>query len=168
MKQSAAWVVALALTILLALPARAHTVSLSLVIGLQENQASIRLLDPYQVPAEGAAVEVAAVGPGRKASPPGKLAEGPAGVYRGEVTPPGAEAYELHVLATLGPDKFEVTLPVQPGEQIAERQVAMVPIEPEPGFPWGPVIYGTALVVLAGGTVTALLRKRRITDEGEI
>ncbi|HLN62800.1 MAG TPA: hypothetical protein VK464_14740 [Symbiobacteriaceae bacterium] len=145
--------------------ASAHTMSLAAAVSLSGNEWSVRALDVYGAPLEGATVSGVPVLAGGKAGKALTFTEGPAGTYKASV--PGAGDYALRIEVRMATELFRVEVPVKGGQGFAEKLLPMQPVEEQPGFNWGPVLYGAAVIVLATGTAYALLRRRQTDDDEE-
>jgi hypothetical protein len=148
----------------------AHAISLIAAVSMQGNQMTVRLLDPYGAKLEGGSVTGTAALTGGESGKAFPLAEGPAGTYQGNVTPapPAGKTFDVEIQAQLGPDLFRAVLPSRvAGEDSPELLLPMMPVEPQQGFNWGPVLYLAAVVVLLTATAVAVLRRRAAGDEAE-
>lgn len=161
---------ALILALLLVGPSRwagAHDLALFGHISVDpQGEITVRIVDPYGALIEGQKVTAHATAPGGRATRSAELAEGPAGTYRGVVTVPGAERYEVTVDLELAGDLHRIRYEVTAGKGQPEQMVAMAAIDPPQGPPWSRILYIAAAVVLVAATGLALLKKRPAA-EGE-
>lgn len=152
----------LCLLALAALPpaAGAHNLSTMAALSLKGTDLTVRIMDVYGAAVEGAKATGAAGG--RKAA----LAEGQPGTYRGNLTPPNTDQYDIIVEITIYNELFRGSLRVGRNEELEETLVAMIPIDPPLKHSvWGPIFYGAAAVVLIAATVVAIRRQRRGEEE---
>jgi hypothetical protein len=165
MKRLAALLLLLVLALVPTGAAQAHMLSLAAAVSVSDGELTLRPLDVYGVALEGARVTAAPLLQGGNLGTALTLAEGPAGSYRTAVPAPGGGAVRLEV--HFAEELYRVDVQVAAGESFAERLLPMQAIEPEPGFQWGPVLYGAAAVVLVTGTVYAMMRRRQAENEEE-
>jgi hypothetical protein len=151
-----------------AMPAQAHTISVTGAWSLKGNQLTVKAADPYGAAVEGGTVTAATGAPGAK---PGKalpLREIDPGIYTGIISPPDTGEYDTVVEITVVGQLFRGSLRMKAGTDMAETLVPMLPIDPPQGFGWGPVLYGAAAIVLIVATVIAIMKRPHgeETEEG--
>ncbi len=159
MKRAVAALLLILMALVVPAAASAHTMSLVAAVSLSGNEWSVRALDVYGAPLEGAAVTGVPVLTGGKTGKAVKFAERPAGTYKATVS--GSGDYALRIEVRMATELFRVEVPVKGGQGFAEKLLPMQAIEEQPGFNWGPVLYGAAVIVLATGTAYAFLRRRQ-------
>ena len=148
--------------------AQAHNLSTAAAFSLSGNELTVRVMDVYGAAVEGAKASAATAPPDGKQGKAVPLTEVAPGTYRGTLTPPGTDRYDIYVEFTVLNELFRGSLRVKAGEEMAETMVAMVPIDPPlKHSAWGPVLYGAAALVLAVATVVAIRRQRSGEDEEE-
>lgn len=125
----------------------------------------VRLVDVYGGLVEGQFLNAYATAPGGRPTQPLELAEGPPGTYRGVVTVPGAERYQVTIDMTLAGDLHRITYDVTAGQAQPERMVVMEAIDPPEGFPWSRLLYIGAAGLLVAATAVALLKKPPTAEE---
>jgi hypothetical protein len=151
------------LSFLPALPAGAHSLSLVAAVSLSEAELTVRVMDAYRSPSEGARVVVVTTAEGDRPGSPIRLIETAPGTYTGQLRLTEGATHEVVIDVTLYDELYRAFTQVHGGESFGERLIGMMAIE-EQRFPWGWVLYGMAAIVLATATAVALL-KRRVTGE---
>lgn len=142
-------------------PAAAHSLNLVAALSFQEGNLAVRLLDPYGVAVGGGQVSVVVPQGGSRGSPV-ILREASPGIYTGALAAPGGgEGFDLRLEAVLGADLYRLELKGLTAASLLaeERQEPMLAVEPK-GFPWGAILYGTAVVMLGAATTVAVVRRR--------
>ncbi|HWI61417.1 MAG TPA: hypothetical protein VNT75_06255 [Symbiobacteriaceae bacterium] len=148
--------------------ASAHNLSTAAAFSLSGNELTVRVMDVYGAAVEGAKSSAATAPPDGRQGKAVALSEVAPGTYRGTLTPPGTDRYDIYVEFTVLNELFRGSLRVKAGEDLAETMVAMVPVDPPLKHSvWGPVLYGAAAVVLVVATVIAIRRQRSGEDEEE-
>lgn len=163
-------VAALFVALLLAWPVRwasAHELALFGHLSVDaQGEVAVRIVDVYGVALEGQKVTAFATAPGGRPTRTVELAEGPAGTYRGVVTVPGEELYQVTIDLVLAGDLHRIVHNVRSGEAQPERMVPMAAIDPPEGIPWSRILFALAAVVLVAGTAVALRKQRPDPQEG--
>lgn len=148
------------------LPAGAHSLSLVAAVSIAETELTVRVMDAYRSPSEGALVVATATADGDRPSSPIRLTETSVGNYTGELSLTDGQVYEVLIDVTLYDEVHQAVTRVRGGESLEERLISMTAIE-EQTFPWGWVLFGSAAIVLATATTVALLKSRGTDEEEE-
>lgn len=160
---------ALSVALLLVWPFRwaaAHDLSLFGHVSVDtQGEISVRMVDTYGAIIEGQSVTAFAVAPGGRPTKPVTLTEGPPGRYRGVVTVPGAERYEVTVDLELVGDLHRILYAVTAGQGQPEQMVPMAQVDPPQGIPWSRVLFIAAAAILVAGTAVALMKRPPTAEE---
>lgn len=148
------------------LPAEAHGLSLIAAVSLAEAELTVRVMDAYRSPSEGALVVVVTTQDGDRPSSPIRLAETAPGTYTGQLRLTEGAPHEVVIDVTLYDELYRVFTQVRGGESFGERLVGLMAIE-EQRFPWGWALYGMAAIILATATAVALLKRREAGEKEE-
>lgn len=150
------------LLLLLAGPVYGHSISLVVMASLTgPDHVTVKLVDAYTSPIEGAAVTIRSGAPGAKPGKPVKLVEESPGVYTGKIGSTATSQVDVAVEAVLNTELFRANISFDPAQGVTAVTRAMVPIdEPQQlGFPWSSMLMLAAALVLVVGTVIALVRR---------
>lgn len=156
---------AAALVLLLTTAVSAHGPGLLSFVSFKEpNLVTVRITDVTQNSVQG--LKVTAATKAGKVSKAASLSEGPPGTYSGKV-PTGKEPiHQIVIEAIANEERLLSVLNVGSAEGGKEVVLPMVEQGPQqPGFPWQPVLLGTAAIVLVVGTYIATQRLKSIEEE---
>jgi len=144
----------------------AHNLSTTAMFTRTGNELTVRLSDVYAAAVEGGRGAVSTAPPGGRQGAKAALTEVEPGAYRGTMTPPGTETFEILVEITVMNELFRGGLAVRADEELTNKPVIMVPVDrPLQHSVWGQAAFGAAALVLIAATVVALKRQRNAQDE---
>lgn len=167
MQRIGTYLVALALAVLLATSAAAHSFNVMAAVSVSGSEVTVRVLDVYGAAMPGGKASIALTPQGGKTGAPRALAEVKPGVYSAVLDDVSPGVYTAKVEVTLGADLFRALLQVPVGGSMAETAVDMVGIDTTPHWPWSSVLFGAAALMVIAATAVAMFRRRPAVDEEE-
>lgn len=151
---------------LMGLPAigQAHAMGLVAVVSLDNNEVTVRIIDPYDNPVNRLEVRAGVALPRQKAGAMVQLPQAADGTYRGKLTPPQGDTYEILVEAiVLDEEVIRAVVPAKVGEPVKEQRAYFISDDELPGaqggLPLEMIGFLVALIVVATVTAFAVLRK---------
>lgn len=162
---------ALLLAVILLIPvagASAHNVSMVAAVSTSGKEVTVRLIDAYGSPLEGAVTSVSFSAPEKTPGQMNRLQEREKGRFVGPITAPRSELYDITVEVTWAKDLFRSSIRAKASQDLSEVLLPMAVVLHPEGTNWSLYIYVGAAAVVLMATGIALMRQRRPEEtEGE-